>query len=167
MASSDPNKKPKPGQWPPVPESKPMPPTSWAKKTGFRPKFSGETNASDSGPVGSVPKSRGSDSAVDLELGRSRPLPTANGPVAVPAVPPAAVPATGGEKEVPVKRRRDSDGGSGGAAKGPTPVANGNGPGHAVEGGSRRGQGRNEEGVEAVPHIVEDDGFVGRKSHMK
>uniref|UniRef100_A0A803M657 Nucleobase-ascorbate transporter 12 n=1 Tax=Chenopodium quinoa TaxID=63459 RepID=A0A803M657_CHEQI len=149
MASSDPNKKPKPGPWPPVPESKPMPPTSWAKKTGFRPKFSGETNASDSGPIGSVPKSRASDSAVDLELGRARPLPTANGPPAVPAAAtPAVVPAAGGEKEVTVKRRRDSDGGSGG-------------------GSSRRGQGRSEEGLEAVAHIVEDDGFVGRQSHMK
>lgn len=167
MASTDPNKKPKPGPWPPVPESKPMPPTSWAKKTGFRPKFSGETNASDSGPIGSVPKSRGSDSVVDLELGRARPLPTANGPPAAPAVTTAA----GGEKDVAVKRRRDSDGGSGGAAKGPTPVANGNGngngPGQAAEGGSRRGQGRSEEGVEVVPHIVEEDGFVGRQSHMK
>lgn len=164
MASSDPNKKPKPGPWPPVPESKPMPPTSWAKKTGFRPKFSGETNASDSGPIGSVPKSRGSDSVVDLELGRSRPLPTANGPP--PQPPPAAAPAAAAaEKEVvPVKRRRDSDGGSGGA-KGPVPIANG----QAAEGGGRRGAGRSEEGVEMVPQVqnVDDDGFVGRQSHMK
>ncbi|KAL9244574.1 hypothetical protein vseg_018341 [Gypsophila vaccaria] len=65
MSGSDPNKRPKPGPWPPGPESKPIPPSSWAKKTGFRPKFSGEATF-DSG-------------VVDIEAGRARPLPPSNG----------------------------------------------------------------------------------------
>ncbi|XP_057538389.1 nucleobase-ascorbate transporter 12 [Amaranthus tricolor] len=165
MASSDPNNKPKPGQNPPLPESKPMPPSSWAKRTGFRPKFSGESNATDSGPIASVPKQRSSDSAIDLEMGRARPIPTANGPP--PPPPRAGVPAAGGEKETPVKKRRDSDGAGGGSVKGPTPIANGQA--HRNEVPARREQGRNEEAVEVVPPVQNwgDDGFVERQSHMK
>ncbi|KAK4438829.1 protein RETICULATA-RELATED 4, chloroplastic [Sesamum alatum] len=47
MARSDPSKKPRPRPWPPTPESAAMLPSSGAKRTGLRPKFSGETNASD------------------------------------------------------------------------------------------------------------------------
>ncbi|KAG4974347.1 hypothetical protein JHK87_031168 [Glycine soja] len=65
--------------------TKPMPPSSWAKKTGFRPKFSGETNVTDSGPISTPPPN------VDLEAGRA--------PVPVPPPPAAA------------RKRRDSDGG--------------------------------------------------------
>lgn len=110
MASSDPNKKPRPGPWPPAPESAAMPPSSWAKKTGFRPKFSGETNASDSGQIGlQQPQSsqptrrRESDPNLDLEAGRARPprQDKANGEPT-------------SEKDKPVRKRRDSDGGGGG-----------------------------------------------------
>lgn len=85
MASSDPSKRPRPGPWPPgagATESGPaMPPSSWAKRTGFRPKFSGETNATDSGPISvqPQPKPKEPEPNLDLESGRARPTPTSNG----------------------------------------------------------------------------------------
>ncbi|XP_020214825.1 nucleobase-ascorbate transporter 12 [Cajanus cajan] len=90
MSNSDPNHR-----TPSPPDPNPMPPSSWAKKTGFRPKFSGETNAADSGPITTPkPKPREPDPNLDLEAGRVTPPPTANGDKALP----------------PPKKRRDSDG---------------------------------------------------------
>lgn len=169
MASSDPSKRPRPGPWPPGPESAaPMPPSSWAKRTGFRPKFSGETNATDSGPISvqPQPKPREPDANIDLESGRARPLPTANGEVLSPV---PEKPAQEKDKEKPVRKRRDSDGGGGGAAAPPAaakgPRANGQAPqsgeaaATAAGAGIRRGS-RSEE-------VVDDDGFISRHSHMK
>ncbi|KAL0417628.1 UNVERIFIED_CONTAM: Nucleobase-ascorbate transporter 12 [Sesamum radiatum] len=172
MASSDPSKRPRPGPWPPAPESAAMPPSSWAKRTGFRPKFSGETNASDSGQITSLPppqqppqaqaKPRQPDANLDLEAGRPRPSPTSNG---------EAVVARDREKErdkekdkekeltTPVRKRRDSDGGKNLAANGQP----------AAGEGSRR-VARNEEAaaVDMLPQsVMDDDGFVARHSHMK
>lgn len=177
MASSDPSKRPRPGPWPPGPESAaPMPPSSWAKRTGFRPKFSGETNATDSGPISvqPQPKPREPDANIDLESGRARPLPTANGEVLSPV---PEKPAQEKDKEKPVRKRRDSDGGGGGAAAPPAaakgPRANGQAPqsGEAAAtvagAGNRRGS-RSEEVVDLMPRsVVDDDGFISRHSHMK
>lgn len=165
MSNSDPKARSKPGPWLPAPESSPLPPSSWAKRTGFRPKFSGETNVSDSGQISLPPKPKEqSDNQPDLEAGRARAAPTTT---ATPT--PAAV--NGTETAVPtenkdqrVKRRRDSDGGgapkkeSGHGTNGQAPVA-------PTE-GTRRAA-RNEEVVDVLPQTVEDNGFVGRHSHMK
>ncbi|XP_009765092.1 nucleobase-ascorbate transporter 12 [Nicotiana sylvestris] len=170
MASSDPNKKPRPGPWPPAPESAAMPPSSWAKKTGFRPKFSGETNASDSGQIGlQQPQSsqptrrRESDPNLDLEAGRARPprQDKANGEPT-------------SEKDKPVRKRRDSDGGGGavnkstnGQAAGTTTAAEPAAAAATVQQTARRAS-RNEEAVDTLPQTVDDDdGFVSRHSHMK
>ena len=136
-----------------------MPPSSWAKKTGFRPKFSGETNASYSGQLALPPRPTPPAPNTDLEAGRARA--PANGVVAqadkVPAVP---VP----PKDQPVKKRRDSDGG----AKGSVPSTNGQAPPPATAAPpvdpppQTRRTARHEEVVD-----VEDDGFVSRHSHMK
>ncbi|CAJ1979182.1 unnamed protein product [Sphenostylis stenocarpa] len=138
MSNSDHNNSNRLAQSPPEP--KPVPPSSWAKKTGFRPKFSGETIATDSGPE-TTPLPN-----VDLESGRVQTPATANGvahgdkpPVPVP--PPPAV----------AKNRRDSDG----VSKNSVPSANG----QAAEPPPPRRTAR------FVP--VEDDGFVSRHSHMK
>jgi len=152
MASSDLSKKLKPGSWPPPPESKPMPPSSWAKRTGFRPKFSEETNTSDSGQIRPAHKHRHSNSAVDIEAGRARIIPPGNRD-------PAAEEKQK-EKEQAMKRRRDSDGRRGALPR----VANGNGQ---VAQTGRRAAGRSNEGVEVLPQTVEEDGFVGGQSHMK
>ncbi|KAK4409052.1 Nucleobase-ascorbate transporter 12 [Sesamum angolense] len=165
MASSDPSKRPRPGPWPPAPESAAMPPSSWAKRTGFRPKFSGETNASDSGQITSLPpqqppqaqaKPRQPDANLDLEAGRPRPSPTSNGDAVV-----ARDREKDKEKELttPVRKRRDSDGGKNLAANGQP----------AAGEGSRR-VARNEEAaaVDMLPQsVMDDDGFVARHSHMK
>ncbi|XP_016476721.2 LOW QUALITY PROTEIN: nucleobase-ascorbate transporter 12 [Nicotiana tabacum] len=170
MASSDPNKKPRPGPWPPAPESAAMPPSSWAKKTGFRPKFSGETNASDSGQIGlQQPQSsqptrrRESDPNLDLEAGRARPprQDKANGEPT-------------SEKDKSVRKRRDSDGGGGGVNKstngqaaGTTTAAEPAAAAATVQQTARRAS-RNEEAVDTLPQTVDDDdGFVSRHSHMK
>ncbi|GKV34870.1 hypothetical protein SLEP1_g43209 [Rubroshorea leprosula] len=163
MSSSDPKSRPKPGPgpWPPAPEAAPLPPSSWAKRTGFRPKFSGETNVSDSGQMSLPPRPREPDNQPDLEAGRARPLPVANGePEGQKVV---------ADKDQKVKRRRDSDG----LPKGPSPGQNGtaNSNGHAGANGATeaapRRVTRNEEIVDVLPQSTDDDGFVGsRPSHM-
>ncbi|KZV25520.1 nucleobase-ascorbate transporter 12 [Dorcoceras hygrometricum] len=168
MASSDPSRNPRPSKWPPTPESESMPPSSWAKRTGFRPRFSGETNSTDSGQItaSATPaqvqkdKIRQVESNIDLEAGCPRPGPTSNGESAVV---PKQSEGKNKEKETdkdkdkapPVRKRRDSDGGR-----------------NAAVDGSRRAE-RNEEAaaadmVDVLPQsVVDDDGFGTRHSHMK
>ncbi|CAN1252458.1 Nucleobase-ascorbate transporter 12 [Linum perenne] len=162
MSGTDPKTRPKPGPFLPTPESSPLPPASWAKKTGFRPKFSGETNASDSGQISPLPPRPSREPRTpqpDLEAGRPAPAPAA--PQPVPAG--AAAVVNGTEAVVaPVRKRRDSDGGSGGKRKEPSSTsvhgaANGNSE-------APRRVTRNEEVIEVLP---EEDGTNGRHSHMK
>ncbi|PHT35269.1 Nucleobase-ascorbate transporter 12 [Capsicum baccatum] len=177
MASSDPSKRTRPGPWPPAPESAAMPPSSWAKKTGFRPKFSGETNASDSGQIGiQIPGQqqstrRGeSDPNLDLEAGRVRSRQEkVNGEVVGER-----------EKDKPVRKRRDSDGGgrvvksTNGQAVGTATTATtatvaepaGAAVAAAAPQPARRAS-RNEDVVDVLPQVVDDDGFMSRHSHMK
>ncbi|XVE79309.1 hypothetical protein DITRI_Ditri14bG0047800 [Diplodiscus trichospermus] len=171
MSSSDPKTLPKPGPWPPAPDAPPVPPSSWAKRTGFRPKFSGETNASDSGQIQLPPRAIENENHRDLEAGRARPaLPVANGEQPVSEKGPAVK-----DQSQTVKKRREADGankGGSGAANGHTST---NG---AAETGSvpqpqpqpqhpGRRPSRNEEVVDVLPQNVDDEGFVGRHSHMK
>jgi len=144
---SEPEPRQRSVQWSPAlstPEAKPVPPSSWAKKTGFRPKFSGETNAGDSGQITLPPvKSREAEANPDLEAGRVKvtpPPPVANGEKILP--PPVA------------KKRRDSDG---------IPSTNGQ---VKVEQPVRR-TARNEEVAGSLPQTVDEDGFALRHSHMK
>ncbi|KAI3450677.1 hypothetical protein Pfo_007342 [Paulownia fortunei] len=166
MASSDPSKKPRPGPWPPAAESAAMPPSSWAKRTGFRPKFSGETNANDSGQITALPppqplvqaqaKPKQPDTNLDLEAGRPRPGPTSNGEAVVAR---DRVKEKEKEHTPPVRKRRDSDGGKNLGANGQP----------AAGEGSRRAV-RNEEAatVDVLPQsVLDDDGLVARHSHMK
>ncbi|XP_059627264.1 nucleobase-ascorbate transporter 12 [Cornus florida] len=162
MASSDPNRRPRPGPWPPAPESTTMPPSSWAKRTGFRPKFSGETNASDSGQIMPPPKPKEPDARVDLESGRPRPATAVNGERGTEKLPPVP-PEKEKEKEQTVKRRRDSDGGAPNNSSVNGQAATAEPPPPPP---SRRPV-RNEEVVDVLPQTVDDDGFVSRHSHMK
>lgn len=161
MASSDPTKRPRPGPWPPAPESTALPPSSWAKRTGFRPKFSGETNATDSGQIAPHPKPREPDSQPDLESGRARPVapPPANGELEGEKV----TAAVAVEKDQPVKRRRDSDGG---APKSSGPNGQATAAVEPTQPPSRRPV-RSEEVLDVLPQTVSDDGFASRHSHMK
>lgn len=161
MASSDPTKRPRPGPWPPAPESTALPPSSWAKRTGFRPKFSGETNATDSGQIAPHPKPREPDSQPDLESGRARPVapPPANGELEGEKV----TAAVAVEKDQPVKRRRDSDGG---APKSSGPNGQATPTVEPTQPPSRRPV-RSEEVLDVLPQTVSDDGFASRHSHMK
>lgn len=131
-----------------------MPPSSWAKKTGFKPKFSGETNAGDSGQISLPPKPREPDVSTDLEAGRVRPTPQAANGVAhrekVPPLPPSS------KDQVVTKKRRDSDG-----------VPSTNGQATAEQPPPPRRPARSEEVVGALPQTVDDDCFVSRHSHMK
>ena len=156
MSNSDPKTRPRPGPWPPAPAPgvKAMPPASWAKKTGFKPKFSGEANASDSGQISLQPKPREPDTNVDLEAGRARD--PANGVAhqnKVPPLPPS--------KDQLVKKRRDPDG----LPKSSVPSTNGQATAEPPPPPPPRRTARHEEVVDAPPQ--DDDDFVSRHSHMK
>ena len=163
MSSSDRKTRPKPGSWPPAPDAAPIPPSSWAKRTGFRPKFSGETNASDSGQIALPSRARDNENQPDLEAGRARAAP----PVAIGEQP---VSNKGPEvKDQTVKKRREADGANkGGSGAGANGLTGTNG---AAETGAAphptRRPSRNEEVVDVLPQNVDDEGFVGRHSHMK
>lgn len=164
MSASDPKTSHRPGPWPPAPENKAMPTSSWAKKTGFTPKFSGETNATDSGQIALPPKPR--DAEVDLEAGRVRAPPAVNGTTQRDRVP---VPVPPSKDQVP-KKRRDSN--SDGVPKSSVPSTNGQATAAAapVDPPSQpppRRTARHEEVVDGLPQTVDDDGFVSRHSHMK
>ncbi|KAM7496871.1 hypothetical protein LguiA_021285 [Lonicera macranthoides] len=156
MATEDSTKRPRPGPWPPAQESTSLPPptSSWAKRTGFRPKFSGETNASDSGQIAIQPKPRVAENAPpDLEVGRAPPVAAVNGQA-------------NGDKVSPVKRRKDSD--AGGVPK--SAAVNGQAtaaPATATVPQQSRRAVRNDDVVDVLPQSVEDDGFASRATHMK
>ncbi|KAG6632176.1 nucleobase-ascorbate transporter 12 [Carya illinoinensis] len=164
MSNSDPKPPQRPGPWPPAPESSAMPPSSWAKRTGFKPKFSGETNASDSGQVIAPPppqKPRETDPAQpDLDMGRVRAVNgEREGEKVVPQTLPLSQPQT--DKDRTVKKRRDSDG--------PPKISgtNGQAQGGPAEQPSSRPV-RSDAVVDVLPQNVDDDdGFVGRHMHMK
>ncbi|KAH7837728.1 hypothetical protein Vadar_017297 [Vaccinium darrowii] len=166
MASSAPPKRPRPGPWPPAPDSAAMPPSSWAKRTGFRPNISGETNATNSGPIASRPKPRDPDTHLDLESGRAPPPASANGGgVEKEKVPQPQPPVATVEKDQTVKRRRESDGGGGGRKSSETLTANGQVTGADTAVPGRRPV-RND--ADGLPQVVDDDdGFGSRHSHMK
>ncbi|CAH1437867.1 unnamed protein product [Lactuca virosa] len=161
--NSDPTKRPKPGPWPPGQDSNDapaMPPSSWAKRTGFRPRFSGETNASDSGQITRPP--------VDLEAGRVRPVPAVNG--TAPPPPANAQAQVQSDKDQSVKKKREAEGGP---ARLPPKHGANRPPAHnavavetpAAPQPSQRVV-RNENGENALPQTVDDE-FVSRHSHMK
>ncbi|KAI4322376.1 hypothetical protein L6164_022079 [Bauhinia variegata] len=160
MSNSDPKTRPRPGPWPPVPENKEMPPSSWAKRTGFKPKFSGETNASDSGQISLPPKPREPEAQSDLEAGRARASPAVNGEAGGDKAPHSS------NKEQTVKKRRDSDGG---APKSSVPSTNGQAPAAAPvdQPAQPRRPSRNEQVIDVLPQTADDDGFGTRHSHMK
>lgn len=168
MSSSDPKPGPKPGPLLPAPESSPVPPSTWAKRTGFRPKFSGETTASHSGQLPSPASARASqpETLPDLEAGQPplRPPP----PVSAGEPdkkdkndkPPPPQPQPPSAAAAPVKRRRDSDGGR---TNGPV---GGGGGGANGSGDPVRRQNRVEERVEVLPQSMDDDDLAARNLHM-
>ncbi|KAI3748196.1 hypothetical protein L6452_11121 [Arctium lappa] len=161
--SSDPTKRPKPGPWPPGRDSNDapaMPPSSWAKRTGFRPRFSGETNASDSGQITRPP--------VDLEAGRVRPTPAVNGTTPLPQPANANVQVQS-DKDQSVKKSREAEVGP--ARLPPKPGVNrpaNNGGAAETPAAPQPSQrvARNEVVENVLPQTVDDE-FVSRHSHMK
>ncbi|KVI09246.1 Xanthine/uracil/vitamin C permease [Cynara cardunculus var. scolymus] len=175
--SSDPTKRPKPGPWPPGQDSNDapaMPPSSWAKRTGFRPRFSGETNASDSGQFARTnnpsPASTPSPAPLDLEAGRVRPISAVNGTAPTPQPANAQVQLQS-NKDQSVEKRTEAEGS-------PAPVP----PKHGVNGHARiaaatetpapappqpsRRAVRNGDVENVLPQVVDDE-LVSRHSHMK
>ncbi|XP_020585817.1 nucleobase-ascorbate transporter 12 [Phalaenopsis equestris] len=174
MATRDrPPRRARPGPWPPAggnitgPTEGAQPPLSWAKRTGFKGRVSGESNASSSGQI-ALPKPKEVEANVDLEAGKTHVLPTppvaalavANGqPVAAP-VDPTARPVD------PIgRKRRDSDGG--GVGQGPNAIGSGQNGQHRSDPPVPPKPRREEEAV-ALPQVrEEDDGFASRQSHIK
>uniref|UniRef100_A0ACD5VVA4 Uncharacterized protein n=1 Tax=Avena sativa TaxID=4498 RepID=A0ACD5VVA4_AVESA len=97
----------RPGPWPPAPPPQPQAqPLSWAKRTGFQARVSGESTSTASAPnSGQSPLPRPAETPADLESGpparpnSAVPPPPAQRQQQPPAAPPART------------RRRDSDGG--------------------------------------------------------
>ncbi|XP_068662303.1 nucleobase-ascorbate transporter 12-like [Aristolochia californica] len=159
MASFDASKRPRPGPWPPVTPDAPagaMPSSSWAKRTGFKAKLSGETNASDSGQI--VVKSKGTELQPDPEAGLALP-PPANGE---PAQGDRGASVAAADKDAFLKRRRESDGGGAKNAAG----LNGQIRAESVPQPPPLKHTR-EEVVDVLPQSHDDDGFPIRHSHMK
>ncbi|XP_062226610.1 nucleobase-ascorbate transporter 12-like isoform X1 [Phragmites australis] len=107
----------RPGPWPPAPPPQPQaPPLSWAKRTGFQSRVSGESLPSASAPTsGQVRLPRPAEAPADLESG---PLARSNSALPPPPAAAAAAAAAGNaERQQPPPppqaraRRRDSDGG--------------------------------------------------------
>jgi hypothetical protein len=111
----------RPGPWPPAQPPQPQAqPLSWARRTGFQSRVSGESLPSGSAPnSGQVPLPRPVEPPADLESGRpSSTLP-----------PPPAAAAGNAERQRPPPpppqartRRRDSDGGRPNGQAAPTPL---------------------------------------------
>lgn len=146
-----------------------MPPSSWAKRIGFRPKFSGETNASDSGQS-TRPNNLSPPAPFDLETRRLRPI------VAVNATAPTPQPADAqaqprSDNDQSVTKRRELTGGS--APLPPKRNANGHAriaaaaetPESTPPQPSRRAT-RNGDIESTLPQVVDAD-FMYRRSHMK
>ncbi|KAK3162525.1 hypothetical protein QOZ80_1BG0090560 [Eleusine coracana subsp. coracana] len=127
MSSLPQSRRGRPGPWPPAqPPQRQAQPLSWARRTGFQSRVSGESLPSGSAPnSGQVPLPRPAEPPADLESGRpSRPSST------LPP-PPAAVAAAAGNAErqqappPPPQartRRRESDGGRPNEQAAPQPL---------------------------------------------
>ena len=140
-----------------------MPPASWAKRTGFKGRVSGESISGDSGQLLLSRPAKTPEVVPDLEAGRPRPTP-----------PPASAPApvNGGDKaknertaaaptpvgDQPPKRRKNSDGGEG---KGLGVNGNGTRKPDPPPPKSRR-----EEDPVSLAQVPEEDDFVGRRPHI-
>ncbi|XP_028788624.1 nucleobase-ascorbate transporter 12 [Neltuma alba] len=157
MSISDPSTRQPPGPRPPEPDTRATLPSSWAKRTGFKPKFSGETNASDSGQITLQPKPREAPANPDLEAGRARSSLAGKGEA-------------GGEKvEPPPKKEhtvkfRDPD-------EAPTrsvPSTNAQAPVKPVDKSSRpRSSIRREQVIDVLPQSVGENGLASKRSRMK
>ncbi|XP_042509714.1 nucleobase-ascorbate transporter 12-like isoform X2 [Macadamia integrifolia] len=155
MANSDPTRRPRPGPWPPTPEATAVP-SSWAKRTGFRARFSGETNASDSGQIIPVPKPKEAEPQVDLESGRARAPPAANGEHESEKMPVST------DRDQSVKKRRETEGTARSAA-----APNTNGQARSDPPPQPPKPSREEEVVGVLPQSIDDQGFAGHHTHMK
>lgn len=156
MANTDPPRRPRPGPWPPVQEPTAMPSSSWAKKTGFKPKLSGETNASDSGQIVAA-KPRPPEAQVDLESGRIREAPIINGESGSDKKPAPF------DKYQNVNKSKDSEG-----VAPKNTVAAPNGQQVRVDNPvTQPKRSRDEDVVAVLPQSTDDDGFGNRQSHVK
>lgn len=175
-----PQRRARPGPWPPAAEAgtaagapAPAPaPLSWAKRTGFKGRVSGESNASNSGQI-ALPKPKEPGSDLDLEAGRR-----GHAASALPSPPVAAAAAAangepdnmagggvggGGAAPLPAdqtaRSRRDSDGGNKNAGLGPN--------GQAVRSDQPLRQ-RREQETATLPQLEEEEGgFSLRRVHIK
>ncbi|KAG8078526.1 hypothetical protein GUJ93_ZPchr0007g5165 [Zizania palustris] len=116
----------RPGPWPPAPPPQPQPqPLSWAKRTGFQPRVSGESSVTFSAPnSGQVPLPRPSEVPSDLESGPpARPNSALTPPHAATAANADQPPPPPPPPPLARTRRRDSDGGrmNGKSAAAPLP----------------------------------------------
>ncbi|WOL03469.1 hypothetical protein Cni_G12189 [Canna indica] len=155
----------RPGPWPPAPDPGPPAPLSWAKRTGFKGRVSGESDVSNSGQI-ALPKPKESGSNLDLEAGpraeAATPLPPPPAAVAANGEPENRAGAGGGAAPLPAdqtaRKRKDSNDGNKSAGAGPT------GQGLRSDQPSRQ---RREEETATLPQIEDEQGFPSRQVHIK
>lgn len=156
----DNTKRPRPGPWPPAPapvqeSTTTMPPSSWAKRTGFKPKFSGEANVSNSGQILPPKHKENETHVVDLESGRRhRPV---NGLLETDKIVP----------DQTVRKRRDSDTVPKPNVVVPPPPNGLPTPTPPVAPPPVQKPHRDEDVVDVLPQLVDDDSGVVRHSHLK
>ncbi|XP_077235869.1 nucleobase-ascorbate transporter 12-like [Tasmannia lanceolata] len=165
MKGREGSKRPRPGPWPPVPsEPTTMPPSSWAKRTGFKTKLSGDINASDSGQiigVSSTPpkpklgvestttKPNPVEQQLDLESGRAR-----GALVGVNGEAKERMPA---DKDLAVKKRRETK----------EVAKNGGSNGQVPTDSLPQQKSTREREVDVVAQVDQDGEFPTRHSRMK
>lgn len=169
MSGTDgtPQRRPRPGPWPlesnqAAPAA--MPPASWAKRTGFKGRVSGESVSGDSGQFVPNRAAKGLEVLPDLEAGRARQAPPPAATAPLNGEPPSKdrAAASTPEGDQPVKKRKDSDGEGGAAAKGSgAQGVNGQSKPDPAPQKSRR-----EEEGGSLPQVLEDEDFVGRRPHI-
>ncbi|XP_054814437.1 nucleobase-ascorbate transporter 12-like isoform X1 [Prosopis cineraria] len=156
MSISEPRTNQRPRPQPPEPDNRATLPSSWAKRTGFKPKFSGETNASDSGQITLQPKPR-AQANPDLEAGRARSSPVVNGEAGGEKVEPSL------NKEHNVKFRDPE-----GAPKLSVPGTNAQAPVMLADKSSKpRSSRRHDQAIDVLPQVVDESGLASRQSRMK
>lgn len=137
-----------------------MPASSWAKRTGFKAKLSGETNTSYSGQIVAVAPAKPKEAEMQPDLESGRPL---NGEPASNRTPPAPP-----DREPTARTKRESGGGAAGVkSAGQNGQVRSDPPPPPPTGAAHQPKPSRGEELDVLPQSHDDEGFVARHSHMK
>ncbi|XP_078441290.1 nucleobase-ascorbate transporter 12 isoform X2 [Wolffia australiana] len=170
----NPPRRPRPAAVPAEASQPAMPPASWAKRTGFKGRVSGESVSGDSGQLPLARPTKTPELVPDLEAGRPPPR---HAPPPAAAAPPNGEAASRErpsprtpEDDQPPRRRKTSDGvavaDGGPAAAAAAAKGSGVGANGSVKPDPPPQKPRREEEPSSLPQVPEEDDFVGRRPHI-